>query len=299
MSQQVAQNKQFAQNKTDFTVKASQFDKKYLVLVPDKKNDTRFYLNYMKDGKTTRVFIQFPELRNDKYGLNTRYGTNEKEKMKMTLPVYSDNKKQTSVFKFAKHLDSFMTSKEVTKTLGVKANKYVPIVRTPENKELPQKFNTKVKALYDEENKVASVLTKFYKKDEDTFNVDFPSTLEEVQSLLSYKSIVQPLLSMSVWKYLGKYGVSLQMESVRVTPNKDSNLSNNIVEYMDKNNNPFIDDSDEEPLGDNESVVSQSAKSSNKEVSDSDSSDSDSSDEEEKPIVKSNTKSKKVRKSKK
>ena len=38
------------------------------------------------------------------------------------------------------------------------------------------------------------------------------------------------------------------MEVVRVTPNKDSNLSNNIVEYMDKNNNPFIDDSDEEPL---------------------------------------------------
>ena len=293
MSQQVAQNK------TDFTVKASQFDKKNLVLVPDKKNDTRFYLNYMKNNKSTRVFIQFPELRNDKYGLNTRYGTNEKEKMKMTIPVYSDDNKQESVFNFAKNLDSFMTSKEVTKTLGVKANKYIPVVRTPENEELPQKFNTKVKAVYDEENKVASVLTKFYKKDGNTFNVDFPSTLEEVQSLLSYKSLVQPLLSMSVWKYLGKYGVSLQMEVVRVTPNKDSNLSNNIMEYMDKNNNPFIDDSDEEPLQDNESVASQSAKSSNEEVSDSESSDSDSSDEEEKPVVKSKSKGRKTRKSKK
>lgn len=293
MSQQVAPNK------TDFTVKASQFDKNNLVLVPDKKNDTRFYLNYMKNNKSTRVFIQFPELRNDKYGLNTRYGTNEKEKMKMTIPVYSDDNKQESVFNFAKNLDSFMTSKEVTKTLGVKANKYVPVVRTPENEELPQKFNTKVKAVYDEENKVASVLTKFYKKEGETFNVDFPSTLEEVQSLLSYKSLVQPLLSMSVWKYLGKYGVSLQMEVVRVTPNKDSNLSNNIMEYMDKNNNPFIDDSDEEPLQDNESVASQSAKSSNEEVSDSDSSDSDSSDEEEKPVVKSKAKGRKTRKSKK
>lgn len=293
MSQQVAQNK------TDFTVKASQFDKKNLVLVPDKKNDTRFYLNYMKNNKSTRVFIQFPELRNDKYGLNTRYGTNEKEKMKMTIPVYSDDNKQESVFNFAKNLDSFMTSKEVTKTLGVKANKYIPVVRTPENEELPQKFNTKVKAVYDEENKVASVLTKFYKKEGETFNVDFPSTLEEVQSLLSYKSLVQPLLSMSVWKYLGKYGVALQMEVVRVTPNKDSNLSNNIMEYMDKNNNPFIDDSDEEPLQDNESVASQSAKSSNEEVSDSDSSDSDSSDEEEKPVVKSKSKGRKTRKSKK
>ena len=285
-------------NKTQFTVKAEQFNNKNLLLVPDKKNDTRFYLNYMKDGKASRVFIQFPELRNDKYGLNTRYGTNEKEKMKMTLPVYSDNKKQTSVFQFAEHLDRFMTSKPVTKTLGVKANKYVPIVRTPENEELPQKFNTKVKAVYDEENKVASVLTKFYKKDGDTFNVDFPSTLEEVQSLLSYKSIVQPLLSMSVWKYLGKYGVSLQMEVVRVTPNKDSNLSNNIVEYMDKNNNPFIDDSDEEPLEENESVASQSAKSSNEEVSDSDSSDSESSDEQEKPSVKNKAKGKRTRKNK-
>ena len=293
MSQQVAQNK------TDFTVKASQFDKKNLVLVPDKKNDTRFYLNYMKNNKSTRVFIQFPELRNDKYGLNTRYGTNEKEKMKMTIPVYSNDNKQESVFNFAKNLDSFMTSKEVTKTLGVKANKYIPVVRTPENEELPQKFNTKVKAVYDEENKVASVLTKFYKKEGETFNVDFPSTLEEVQSLLSYKSLVQPLLSMSVWKYLGKYGVSLQMEVVRVTPNKDSNLSNNIIEYMDKNNNPFIDDSDEEPLQDNESVASQSAKSSNEEVSDSDSSDSDSSDEEEKPVVKSKSKGRKTRRSKK
>lgn len=293
MSQQVAQNK------TDFTVKASQFDKKNLVLVRDKKKDTRFYLNYMKDGKSTRVFIQFPELRNDKYGLNTRYGNNEKEKMKMKLPVYSDDSKQESVFNFAKNLDSFMTSKEVTKMLGVKANKYVPVVRTPENEELPQNFNTKVKGVYDEENKVASVLTKFYKKEGETFNVDFPSTLEEVQSLLSYKSLVQPLLSMSVWKYLGKYGVSLQMEVVRVTPNKDSNLSNNIMEYMDKNNNPFIDDSDEEPLQDNESVASQSAKSSNEEVSDSDSSDSDSSDEEEKPVVKSKAKGRKTRKSKK
>lgn len=293
MSQQVAQNK------TDFTVKASQFDKKNLVLVPDKKNDTRFYLNYMKNNKSTRVFIQFPELRNDKYGLNTRYGTNEKEKMKMTIPVYSNDNKQESVFNFAKNLDSFMTSKEVTKTLGVKANKYIPVVRTPENEELPQKFNTKVKAVYDEENKVASVLTKFYKKEGETFNVDFPSTLEEVQSLLSYKSLVQPLLSMSVWKYLGKYGVSLQMEVVRVTPNKDSNLSNNIIEYMDKNNNPFIDDSDEEPLQDNESVASQSAKSSKDEVSESDSSDSDSSDEEEKPVVKSKAKGRKTRKSKK
>ena len=45
MSQQVATNK------TQFTVKASQFDNKNLLLVPDKKNDTRFYLNYMKDGK--------------------------------------------------------------------------------------------------------------------------------------------------------------------------------------------------------------------------------------------------------
>lgn len=293
MSQQVAQNK------TDFTVKASQFDKKNLVLVPDKKNDTRFYLNYMKNNKSTRVFIQFPELRNDKYGLNTRYGTNEKEKMKMTIPVYSNDNKQESVFNFAKNLDSFMTSKEVTKTLGVKANKYIPVVRTPENEELPQKFNTKVKAVYDEENKVASVLTKFYKKEGETFNVDFPSTLEDVQSLLSYKSLVQPLLSMSVWKYLGKYGVSLQMEVVRVTPNKDSNLSNNIMEYMDKNNNPFIDDSDEEPLQDNESVASQSAKSSKDEVSESDSSDSDSSDEEEKPVVKSKAKGRKTRKSKK
>ena len=293
MSQQVAQNK------TDFTVKASQFDKKNLVLVPDKKKETRFYLNYMKNNKSTRVFIQFPELRNDKYGLNTRYGTNEKEKMKMKLPVYSDDSKQESVFNFAKNLDSFMTSKEVTKMLGVKANKYVPVVRTPENEELPQNFNTKVKGVYDEENKVASVLTKFYKKEGETFNVEFPSTLEEVQSLLSYKSLVQPLLSMSVWKYLGKYGVSLQMEVVRVTPNKDSNLSNNIMEYMDKNNNPFIDDSDEEPLQDNESVASQSAKSSNEEVSDSESSDSDSSDEEEKPVVKSKSKGRKTRKSKK
>lgn len=292
-------SKQVAQNKTDFTVKASQFDKKNLVLVPDKKNDTRFYLNYIKNNKSTRVFIQFPELRNDKYGLNTRYGTNEKEKMKMTIPVYSNDNKQESVFNFAKNLDSFMTSKEVTKTLGVKANKYIPVVRTPENEELPQKFNTKVKAVYDEENNVASVLTKFYKKEGETFNVDFPSTLEEVQSLLSYKSLVQPLLSMSVWKYLGKYGVSLQMEVVRVTPNKDSNLSNNIMEYMDKNNNPFIDDSDEEPLEDNESVASQSAKSSNEEVSDSDSSDSDSSDEEEKPVVKSKSKGRKTRRSKK
>ena len=248
----------------------------------------------MKDGKASRVFIQFPELMNNKYGMNTRYGNNEKEKMKMTLPVYSDNKKQTSVFQFAKHLDSFMTSKPVTKTLGVKANKYVPIVRTPENEELPQKFNTKVKALYDEENKIASVLTKFYKKEGDTYNVDFPTTLEEVQTLLSYKSIVQPLLSMSVWKYLGKYGVSLQMESVRVTPNKDSNLSNNIVEYMDKNNNPFIDDSDEEPLEENESVASQSTKASNEEVSDSDSSDSESSDEQEKPNVKNKVKGKEL-----
>lgn len=293
MSQKVAQNK------TDFTVKASQFDKNNLVLVPDKKNDNRFYLNYMKNSKSTRVFIQFPELKNDKYGLNTRYGTNEKEKMKMTIPVYSNDNKQESVFNFAKNLDSFMTSKEVTKTLGVKANKYIPVVRTPENEELPQKFNTKVKAVYDEDNKVASVLTKFYKKEGETFNVDFPSTLEEVQSLLSYKSLVQPLLSMSVWKYLGKYGVSLQMEVVRVTPNKDSNLSNNIMEYMDKNNNPFIDDSDEEPLQDNESVASQSAKSSNEEVSDSDSSDSDSSDEEEKPVVKSKAKGRKTRRSKK
>ena len=292
MSQQVAQNK------TDFTVKASQFDKKNLVLVPDKKKETRFYLNYMKNNKSTRVFIQFPELRNDKYGLNTRYGTNEKEKMKMTLPVYSDDNKQESVFNFAKNLDSFMTSKEVTKTLGVKANKYVPIVRTPENEALPQKFNTKVKALYDEENKVINVLTKFYKKEGDTYKVDFPNTLEEVQSLLSYKSIVQPLLSMSVWKYLGKYGVSLQMEVVRVTPNKDSNLSNNIVEYMDKNNNPFIDDSDEEPLKENESVASQAAKSSNEEVSDSDSSDSESSDEQEKPSVKNKAKGKRTRKNK-
>lgn len=292
-------SQQTAKNKTDFTVKASQFDKKNLVLVPDKKNDTRFYLNYMKNSKPTRVFIQFPELKNDKYGLNTRYGTNEKEKMKMTIPVYSNDNKQESVFNFAKNLDSFMTSKEVTKTLGVKANKYIPVVRTPENEELPQKFNTKVKAVYDEENKVASVLTKFYKKEGETFNVDFPSTLEEVQSLLSYKSLVQPLLSMSVWKYLGKYGVSLQMEVVRVTPNKDSNLSNNIMEYMDKNNNPFIDDSDEEPLQDNESVASQSAKSSNEEVSDSDSSDSDSSDEEEKPVVKSKAKGRKTRRSKK
>ena len=89
------------------------------------------------------------------------------------------------------------------------------------------------------------------------------------------------------------------MEVVRVTPNKDSNLSNNIMEYMDKNNNPFIDDSDEEPLQDNESVASQSAKSSNEEVSDSDSSDSDSSDEEEKPVVKSKSKGRKTRKSKK
>lgn len=293
MSQQVATNK------TQFTVKASQFDKKNLVLVPDKKNDTRFYLNYIKNNKYTRVFIQCPELRNDKYGMNTRYGTNEKEKMKMTIPVYSNDNKQESVFNFAKNLDSFMTSKEVTKTLGVKANKYVPVVRTPENEELPQKFNTKVKAVYDEENKVASVLTKFYKKEGETFNVNFPSTLEEVQSLLSYKSLVQPILSMSVWKYLGKYGVSLQMEVVRVTPNKDSNLSNNIMEYMDKNNNPFIDDSDEEPLQDNESVASQSAKSSNEEVNDSDSSDSDSSDEEEKPVVKSKAKGRKTRKSKK
>lgn len=292
MSQQVAQNK------TDFTVKASQFDKKNLVLIPDKKNDTRFYLNYKKDSTSTRVFIQFPELRNDKYGLNTRYGTNEKEKMKMTLPVYSDDNKQESVFNFAKNLDSFMTSKEVTKTLGVKANKYVPIVRTPENEALPQKFNTKVKALYDEENKVINVLTKFYKKEGDTYKVDSPNTLEEVQSLLSYKSIVQPLLSMSVWKYLGKYGVSLQMEVVRVTPNKDSNLSNNIVEYMDKNNNPFIDDSDEEPLKENESVASQAAKSSNEEVSDSDSSDSESSDEQEKPSVKNKAKGKRTRKNK-
>jgi galactitol-specific phosphotransferase system IIB component len=289
---------QVATNKTQFTVKASQFDKKNLVLVPDKNNDTRFYLNYMKDGKSTRVFIQFPELRNDKYGLNTRYGTNEKEKMKMTIPVYSNDNKQESVFSFSKNLDSFMTSNEVTKTLGVKKNKYVPVVRTPENEELPQKFNTKVKAVYDDENKVASVLTKFYKKEGDTFNVDFPSTLEEVQSLLSYKSLVQPLLSMSVWKYLGKYGVSLQMEVVRVTPNKDSNLSNNIIEYMDKNNNPFIDDSDEE-LQDNKSVASQSAKSSKDEVSESDSSDSDSSAEEEKPVVKSKAKERKTRKSKK
>ena len=89
------------------------------------------------------------------------------------------------------------------------------------------------------------------------------------------------------------------MEVVRVTPNKDSNLSNNIMEYMDKNNNPFIDDSDEEPLQDNESVASQSAKSSNEEVSDSESSDSDSSDEEEKPVVKSKAKGRKTRKSKK
>ena len=73
MSQQVATNK------TQFTVKASQLIKN-LLLVPDKKKDTRFYINYKKDGKFTRVFIQFPELKNDKYGLNTRYGTNEKEK---------------------------------------------------------------------------------------------------------------------------------------------------------------------------------------------------------------------------
>ena len=85
-------------------------------------------------------------------------------------------------------------------------------------------------------------------------------------------------------------------KSVRVTPNKDSNLSNNIVEYMDKNNNPFIDDSDEEPLEENESVASQSTKSSNEEVSDSDSSDSDSSDEQEKPNVKNKVKGKRTRK---
>ena len=104
---------------------------------------------------------------------------------------------------------------------------------------------------------------------------------------------------MSVWKYLGKYGVSLQMEVVRVTPNKDSNLSNNIREYMSTNNDPFIHDKNEEPLEDNESVASQSTKSSNEEVSDSDSSDSDSSDEEEKPVVKSKAKGRKTRKSKK
>ena len=73
----------------------------------------------------------------------------------MKLPVYSDDSKQESVFNFAKNLDSFMTSKKVTKMLGVKANKYVPVVRTPENEELPQNFNAKVKGVYDEENKVA------------------------------------------------------------------------------------------------------------------------------------------------
>ena len=192
-----------------------------------------------------------------------------------------------------------MRSKEVTKILDVNPKKYIPVIRTPENEDQPQKYNTKVKVIGDEEKKIVSVLTKFLKKENDNFNMVFPSNLNEVQSLLSYKCIIQPLLSMSVWKYLGKYGVSLQMEAVRVTPNKNANLVNNITEYMSKNNNPFIDDQEEEPIADSDSVSNQSNKSDNENITDSDSSDSESSDEEEKPVVKSKAKGRKSRRSKK
>jgi hypothetical protein len=258
---------------TQLTILLEDFDISKLTLVPDKRNGTRFYLNYNKN----RVFAQFPPLELSSYGLNIRFGQNDKEKLKLTVPV--DEKLHKSVFKFGKDLDNFMTSGAVTKVLGVKANKYVTVVRTPENTEQSKKFNTKVKGIFNSENCVKTITTSFFKKDDTKTEQVFPNTLNEVMELLSYRTTLQPIMGLSVWKYLGKYGVSLQMESVRVTPNENSNSNTNTEykQYISKYNNPFISDSDEEPVDEK-----QEQKTTQKvDENDSDSSsDSDSSEEE-------------------
>jgi len=268
---------------TQLTILLENFDIKKLTLVPDKKNDTRFYLNYNRN----RVFAQFPELNLSSYGLNTKFGQNDKEKLKLTVPV--DEKLHGPVFKFAKDLDGFMTSKDVIRVLGVKANKYVPVIRTPENTEQSKKFNTKVKGLFNSENCVESITTSFFRKDETTTKQVFPNSLSDVMNLLSYRSTLQPIMSLSVWKYLGKYGVSLQMESVRVTPSENSNTNTDYKLYTSKYNNPFISDSDEDPEDNKQDqktqVAQQTTDQTEQQVDENDSDSSSDSDSSEQEVV--------------
>lgn len=253
---------------TSLTIKIDDVISDKFSLITDKKN-SRYYINY---ANKIKPFIQFGKLELNTYGWNNKYGNDEKGQSKLTIPI-GENDEITR--NFGKKIDDFMTSKNVLKDLGVKANKYISIIRTPENQDQPQKINTKIKGIFDEKGKLVSVITKFFEKNDGTIKQVFPTTLNEIQNLIPYKSTIIPIMSLSVWKYLGKYGVSLYLESIRVTKSDQNTNNNNWEKYTSQYNDPFISDSDEEQEKINNEQIANNLNNSSIESNSDSSSDDD------------------------
>lgn len=281
-------------NNTDYTILAQDIEKRNLVLKQSKKNPKVHYLNYIHNGRTIIPYIQFPDLTITSGGLTSPEFAkgDDRKASKLTVPV-TDNK---NIIQFGNVIDAFMTDPKNIKQMGFKKKlNYHNFVKTDSNGIARIKFT--IRNIYTDKNKIETVLTNIYEKESDRMIIKDPKNIEDIRKTISYLSTIKVLGRLAPWTYLGSYGVNIIIETICVTPSTKSINNNNIEVYKSKTNNPFIENSDEEPEDNNS--VKLTNEEVNEEISDSDSSDSDSSDEEVKPVVKSKPKVRKVRKSKK